>query len=91
MYEASCDVQGMTCTVQVLVCCITYANPMPGGITGLPCSWGKYKQEPGPRGWGILKNTDNKICSRVPWDSDLRKAALAVTSKKLIIADPTSR
>jgi hypothetical protein len=26
---------------------------------------------------GTLKNRDNKICSWVPWDSNLRKAALA--------------
>jgi hypothetical protein len=27
---------------------------------------------------GGLKNRDNKICSRVLWDSDLRKTALAM-------------
>jgi hypothetical protein len=32
------------------------ASPMPGGTTGLPCSWGKEIQEGGPPGWGSLKN-----------------------------------
>jgi hypothetical protein len=29
-------------------------NPMPRGATGLPCSWGKLIQEPGPPDWGSL-------------------------------------
>jgi hypothetical protein len=32
-------------------------------------------------GWGSLKNRDNKICSWVPWDSDGRKASLAMPGK----------
>jgi hypothetical protein len=32
-------------------------------------------------GWGSLKNIIKK-CSRVPWDSELRKAALVLPSKK---------
>jgi hypothetical protein len=31
--------------------------------------------------WGSLKSKDNKLCSWVPWDSDLRKAALAMPGK----------
>jgi hypothetical protein len=54
---------------------------MPKSITGLPCSWGEWIQESGPPGWGSLKNRDNKICSSVPWDSDLRMAALAMPGK----------
>jgi hypothetical protein len=38
-------------------------------------------QEPGLPGWGSFKNRDNKICSWVPWDSDLRQAELAMPSK----------
>jgi hypothetical protein len=35
------------------------------------------------RSWlgGSLKNRDNKICSWVPWDSDLWKATLAMPGK----------
>jgi hypothetical protein len=58
---------------------------MPWGITALPCSCGKWIQEPGPPGWESLKNRDNKICPWVPWESDLRKAALSVPSKNLKI------
>jgi hypothetical protein len=32
--------------------------------------------------WGVSKNIINKICSRALWDSELRKAALALSSKK---------
>jgi hypothetical protein len=46
-------------------------NSMTGGITGLPCRPGR----------GSLKNRDNAICSWAPWDSDLRKDALAMPSK----------
>jgi hypothetical protein len=28
-------------------------NPVPGGITGPPCSWGMYIREPGPPGWRV--------------------------------------
>jgi hypothetical protein len=38
-------------------------------------------QEPGLPGWGGLKNRGNKLCSRVQWDSDLRKDALAMPGK----------
>jgi hypothetical protein len=44
--------------------------PVPGGNTG---TW------PSRLG-GSLKNKDNKLCSWVPWDSDLRKPALAMPS-----------
>jgi hypothetical protein len=48
-------------------------------------SLGPYREvkELGPPGWGSLKNRDNKICSWVPWDSDLRKDALAMPGKDL--------
>jgi hypothetical protein len=32
------------------------SNQVPGGITGPPCSWGIYIQEPGRPGWGSLKS-----------------------------------
>jgi hypothetical protein len=57
-------------------------NLMPGGITGLRCSWGKWIQEHDPPGWASLKNRINKICSWVLRDSELRKAALAIPSKE---------
>jgi hypothetical protein len=38
-------------------------------------------QEPGPPGWRSLKNRDNKLGSKVPWDSDLRRAALSMPRK----------
>jgi hypothetical protein len=69
---------------------------MPGGITGLSCSWGKWIQEPDPPGWGSLKNRDNKLCSWVACDSDLRKAGLAMPGKnwkvrtRLLIREGTS-
>jgi hypothetical protein len=53
----------------------------PGGITGLPCSWGKLILESCSPGSGRLKNRENKICSWVPWDSDQKKTALAMISK----------
>jgi hypothetical protein len=28
-------------------------NPVPGGITGQPCSWGIYIREPGPPSWAF--------------------------------------
>jgi hypothetical protein len=31
-------------------------NPVPGGITRPPCSWGIQIQGPGPPGWGSLKS-----------------------------------
>jgi hypothetical protein len=31
-------------------------NPVPGGITGPPCSWRIYIRESGPPGWGILES-----------------------------------
>jgi hypothetical protein len=34
-----------------------------------------------PAGWRSLKNRDSKLCSWVPWDSDLRKAALSMPGK----------
>jgi hypothetical protein len=64
----------LNCTCKVT----DFTNPMLGGITGLPCSWRKWIQEPDPPGWGSLKNRDNKLCSWILWDSDLRKAALAM-------------
>jgi hypothetical protein len=33
-------------------------------------------------GWETLKNRSNKMYSRVLWDSDLRKASLAMSSKE---------
>jgi hypothetical protein len=36
-------------------------------------------------------NRDNKICSWVPLESDLRKDSLAMPSKNLKTTDPTSR
>jgi hypothetical protein len=53
-------------------------------IIGLHCSLGGGgMQEPAPPGWGSLKTRDNKIYSWVPWDSDLRKAALAMPQKEI--------
>jgi hypothetical protein len=31
-------------------------NPVPGGITGPPCSWGMYVWGPGPPGWRSLES-----------------------------------
>jgi hypothetical protein len=50
--------------------------PMPRSITG----GNKYRSLALQVG-GSLKNRDIKICSRVPWDSDLRKAALVMPDK----------
>jgi hypothetical protein len=41
--------------------------------------WGNT--EPGPQGWVSLKDRDNKLCSWVPWDSDLRKTVLSMPGK----------
>jgi hypothetical protein len=46
--------------------------PVPGG--------NKYRN-PALLVGGVSKNRDNKICSRVSWDSNLRKAALAMPGK----------
>jgi hypothetical protein len=51
-----------------------------------PNTWGYnwatlFLGEPGPPSWGRLKNRDNKLCSWVSWDSDLRKDTLAMPSK----------
>jgi hypothetical protein len=54
-------------------------------IIGLACSCGKYIQELGPPGLGSLKNRDNKLCSLISWDSDLRKAAVAMLRKNWIL------
>jgi hypothetical protein len=52
-------------------------NPMPGGISGPPCSWEIWIRGPGPPGWGSLKIWDNKIWPWVPRDSDPSGTALA--------------
>jgi hypothetical protein len=36
-------------------------NPVPGGITGPPCSWGIYIREPDPPGWGNLESETLKF------------------------------
>jgi hypothetical protein len=41
----------------------------------------RNNSEPGPPGWGSLKYRDNKLYSWVPWDSNLRKATLAMPGK----------
>jgi hypothetical protein len=43
-------------------------NPVPGGTTGPPCSWGIQLRGSGPPGCESLKNWDNKIWSWVPRD-----------------------
>jgi hypothetical protein len=43
-------------------------NPVPGGITGRPCSWGIQIREPGPQGSGSLR-WDSKVWLRVLRDS----------------------
>jgi hypothetical protein len=58
-------------------------NPMRGGITGPPCSWGIWIQEPGPRGWISLK-WDTRVWLRVLSDTDHWVISLQ-------IADPSSR
>jgi hypothetical protein len=35
-------------------------NPVPGGITGPPCSWGRQIRGPGPPGWGSLESETGK-------------------------------
>jgi hypothetical protein len=54
---------------------------MSGDITGPPCFWGISIREPGPPGWGSLKNRDTKIWSWVPWDSGLKGAVLTMSDK----------
>jgi hypothetical protein len=57
--------------------------PVPGGITGTPCSWGTQIREPGPTGWGNLR-WDSKVWLRVLCYSDYWVIALQT-------ADPFSR
>jgi hypothetical protein len=54
---------------------------MPGGITGLTCSWGKLIQENEPPGWGMSKIKSIKYAHE-SCGTQLRKAALAMSSKK---------
>jgi hypothetical protein len=71
------------------------ANPMPGGVTGIPCSLGEINTGTWPSRLGESQNINNKMCSWVLWDSDLRRAELVMSSKKrkrkMKTTDPTSR
>jgi hypothetical protein len=40
-------------------------NPMPGVITGPPCSWGTYIQRPGPPGWGLDATLTTWLCETI--------------------------
>jgi hypothetical protein len=51
-------------------------NPVSGGITGPPCSWGIQIRKPGPPGWGSLR-WDSKIWSSVLWNFGSRVIVLA--------------
>jgi hypothetical protein len=59
--------------------------PVPGGISGPPCSWGILIRGPGPPGLGVLKSRDNKIWYWVPRDSDPSRTALSSNSKLLSV------
>jgi hypothetical protein len=48
-------------------------------------------QEPGPPGWGSLKNRDNKICSISTVGLRTEKGCAGDARQKLKSTDPTSR
>jgi hypothetical protein len=52
-------------------------NPVPGGITGSPCSWGDLNTGTWSSRLGESRIWDGKIWSWVPRDSDPRITALA--------------
>jgi hypothetical protein len=55
-------------------------NPMPGDITGPPCSWGDINTGTWPSRLGESQIWDSKMWSWVPWDSNLRMTVLARAS-----------
>jgi hypothetical protein len=61
-------------------------DPVPGGITGSPCSWGTW-----PFRLGKSRIWDSKTWSWAPQDSDLRMTALARTSSNREATDPSYR
>jgi hypothetical protein len=85
----------VTCDIRTASDCVGHLAEGPtywlaGWLTNQPTLWAQslYNQQslswwgkPGPPGWGSLKNRDSDLWSWVPWNSDLRKAALAMPDK----------